>query len=273
MSITWDSNEPPQDVKIGLLGWIRVLLRGLAIILTITFGLVLLLPLRLIEARVHGMARPWSPHITRVVCRVSLICMGLRFERRGAPMQGQGAVVANHSSWLDIFVLNASDQVFFVSKAEVAGWPGIGFLARITGTVFIARERREAKVQTQVFETRLLAGHRLLFFPEGTSTDGQRVLPFKSTLFQAFLAPQLRDVLSVQPASVTYHAPKGTDPRTYGWWGDMDFGSHMIATLALARQGRVVVTYHAPLKVADMTDRKALAAASESAVRSGHTVM
>ena len=272
MSITWDSNEPPKTTKISVLGWVRVLLRGCAIMTTIAFGLLLMLPLRLVEARVHGMARPWTPRITRVVCRMSLICMGLRFERRGASMQGQGAVVANHSSWLDIFVLNASDQVFFVSKSEVAGWPGIGFLARVTGTVFIARARREAKAQTQVFEDRLLAGHRLLFFPEGTSTDGQQVLPFKSTLFQAFLADGLRDVLSVQPVSVTYHAPKGADSRIYGWWGDMDFGPHMVATLALARQGRVVVTYHTPLKVADFADRKALATASEIAVRNGHAV-
>lgn len=273
MSVTWDSKEPPQDLKISPLGWFRVVVRGLAIITTIAFGLVLMLPCRLIEARLHGLARPWSPHITRVVCRMSLVWMGLQFERRGAPMQGQGAVVANHSSWLDIFTLNASDQVFFVSKSEVAGWPGIGFLARVTGTVFIARERREAKAQTQVFEERLLAGHRLLFFPEGTSTDGQQVLAFKSTLFQAFFADGLHDVLSVQPVSVTYRAPKGADARTYGWWGDMDFGPHMIATLALARQGRVVVTYHAPIAVAEIGGRKALAMASETAVRSGHTLV
>ncbi len=270
MSITWDSDEPPHNARIGPAGWVRVILRALAIILTIAAGLVLLLPLRLIEGRLHGLARPWTPHITRVVCRVSLLCMGLSFERRGAPMQGQGAVVANHSSWLDIFVLNASDQVFFVSKSEVAGWPGIGFLARSTGTVFIARDPREARSQTQLFEDRLLAGHRLLFFPEGTSTDGLRVLPFKSTLFQAFFDPDLRDTVSVQPVSVTYHAPKGADARIYGWWGDMAFGSHLIATLALARQGHVVVVYHDPIAVADVADRKALAAGAEAAVRMGH---
>lgn len=270
MSVTWDSDEPPHDTKIGALGWLRVVLRGGAIVATIALGLLLLLPLRLIEARLHGAGRPWTPHITRYVCRLSLVWMGLRFERRGTPMQGQGAIVANHSSWLDIFALNASDQVFFVSKAEVAGWPGIGFLARSTGTVFIARERGEARAQTRLFEERLSTGHRLLFFPEGTSTDGLRVLPFKSTLFQAFFADGLRDAVSVQPVSVTYHAPKGADARTYGWWGDMDFAPHMLATLALARQGRVVVTYHAPLRVAEMGDRKALAAASEAAVRAGH---
>jgi lyso-ornithine lipid O-acyltransferase len=97
-------------------------------------------------------------------------------------MQHKGALVANHASWLDIFTLNACDRIYFVSKSEVAGWPGIGWLARATGTVFINRQGREAQMQKLLFEARLRAGHRLLFFPEGTSTDGQRVLDFKSTL-------------------------------------------------------------------------------------------
>ncbi|WP_299731818.1 lysophospholipid acyltransferase family protein [uncultured Tateyamaria sp.] len=273
MSVTWDADEPPHGQRPGLLGWLRVLVRGSAILLTITLGLAILIPLRLIERPVHGMFRPWTPHITRVVCRLSLIWMGIGYERRGTPMTGQGAIVANHSSWLDIFALNAGDRVYFVSKSEVAGWPGIGFLARVTGTLFIARDRKEARIHTQLFETRLLAGQRLLFFPEGTSTDGLRVLPFKSTLFQAFLAEDLRDVLSVQPVSVTYHAPTGGDARAYGWWGDMEFGPHLLHTLALPRQGRVVVVYHDPIRVSDIGDRKALAAAAEAAVRGGHELV
>jgi len=269
---TWAGEEPPGALKPGLLGWLRVLVRGLAIVATIGVGLALFLPLRLIERPVHGMFRPWTPSITKAVCRISLACMGLTYTRHGAPMHGQGAIVANHSSWLDIFALNAGDSLFFVAKSEVAGWPGIGFLARATGTLFIARDRKQVLAQTRAFETRLLAGQRLLFFPEGTSSDGLRVLPFKPALFQAFLAPDLRDVLSVQPVSVTYHAPGGCDARTYGWWGDMDFAPHVLRTLALARQGQVVVVYHDPIRVADMADRKALAAAAEAAVRQGHAL-
>ena len=112
--------------------------------------------------------------------------LGIRLQVTGRPMAERGAVVANHASWLDIFVLNAVSRVYFVSKAEVAGWAGIGWLARATGTVFIARKGTEAKEQQALFEARLRAGHRLLFFPEGTSTDSLRVLPFKSTLFAAF---------------------------------------------------------------------------------------
>ena len=271
--MVWQGDPPPEHARLGPLALMRMAWRAAGIILTIALGLVLLLPLRVIEWPLFGLSRPWTPWITQAVCRLSLIWLGLGFHRVGYPMKERGAIVANHSSWLDIFILNASDRVYFVSKSEVAGWPGIGFLARATGTLFIARDRRAAKIQTTQFEERLLAGQRLLFFPEGTSTDGLRVLPFKSTLFAAFFAPQLRDVLSVQPVSVAYHAPDGRDLRTYGWWGDMSFGSHLLSTLALPRQGRVTVIYHPPVSVRDIADRKALAKTAERTVRAGHPLI
>jgi 1-acyl-sn-glycerol-3-phosphate acyltransferase len=185
-------------------------------------------------------------------------------------MTQPGAVVANHSSWLDIFSLNARKRIYFVSKSEVAGWPGIGWLARATGTLFIERNPAKAREQTAIFEERLLAGHKLLFFPEGTSTDGLQVLPFKTTLFASFFSPQLKDVLWVQPVTVVYTAPQDQSPRYYGWWGDMEFAPHLLKTLTALRQGGVTVTYHAPLKVSDFPDRKALAKAAEQVVQSSH---
>ena len=184
-------------------------------------------------------------------------------------MDHAGTIVANHSSWLDIFALNAAGPLYFVSKAEVAAWPGIGWLARATGTVFVRRERREARAQTGVFERRLAAGHRLLFFPEGTSSDGQQVLPFKPTLFAALFAGELSD-LWVQPVSVVYRPPNGADIRTYAWWGDMDFGPHLLAMLARRQHGQVVVIWHEPLEVGQFSGRKAIALAAETTVRSGH---
>ncbi|WP_052249663.1 lysophospholipid acyltransferase family protein [Tateyamaria sp. ANG-S1] len=270
MSITWDGAPPPAHIKLGPLAVLRVVWRGLGILLIILAGLAILLPLRLIERPLFGLHRPWTPWITQVVCRLSLFWLGLAYRRSGKPMKGQGAIVANHSSWLDIFVLNAADRIYFVSKSEVAGWPGIGTLARATGTLFIARDRREAKAQTELFQERLLAGQRLLFFPEGTSTDGQRVLPFKTTLFASFFADDLRPRVAVQPVTVVYHAPRGRDARTYGWWGDMEFGTHLLATLALPRHGHVEVIYHPAIAVSDVADRKALAAAAEAVVRDSH---
>lgn len=114
-----------------------------------------------------------------------------------------------------------------------------------------------------------MAGHKLLFFPEGTSTDGQLVLPFKPTLFAAFFDPALKDAMQLQAVTLKYAAPAGADPRFYGWWGDMDFGPHLLSTLAAPRQGKVTVIYHTPVKLTNYADRKVLAKSLEDTVRSG----
>jgi len=266
------------------------MLRGLALGLVNFGGLAILLVVRLVERPLFGLHRPVTPTITRAVCRVSLRLLRLRLVMQGTPLPAcshdlahsakklfknrpknrPSAIVANHGSWLDIFVLNACARIYFVAKAEVAGWAGIGWLARATGTLFIRRDRADATAQTRALRDRLAAGHCLLFFPEGTSTDGRRVLPFTPTLFQAFFDPDLAPGLRVQPVSVAYHAPAGTDPAFYGWWGDMNFADHLLKLLAHPGGGAVTVIWHPPLTVADFTGRKVLAGAAEHAVRAGH---
>ncbi|MBR9649776.1 lysophospholipid acyltransferase family protein [Thalassobius aquimarinus] len=265
----WEMPPEPAPDPISPLGWIRVALRGSVLALLVFGGLLILLLVRLVERPVFGLQRPITPHITQFVCRNAFRILGMRFLTHGQRMELRGAVVANHSSWLDIFTLNARKRIYFVSKSEVAGWPGIGWLARATGTVFINRNRNEAKVQQKVFEDRLLAGHKLLFFPEGTSTDGMVVLPFKSTLFQAFFSDHLRHEMHIQPVTVVYRAPEGADERFYGWWGEMDFGSHLLKVLAAPKQGSVEVIYHEPVRVDDFPNRKTLAVHVEQVVRSG----
>ena len=269
MSETWYSDKTPPTGSLGLSGWVRVVLRAVPLIILVFGGLLILLAIRLIERPVFGIARPITPYITQTVCRAAFVVLGIKFQITGEPMQGAGAVVANHSSWLDIFALNARKRIYFVSKSEVAGWPGIGWLARATGTVFIKRDRSEVSSQIDLFQSRLSAGHKLLFFPEGTSTDGLQVLPFKPALFAAFFDPALKDALQIQPVTVNYIAPDGADARFYGWWGDMDFGPHLLSTLAAKRQGCVHTIYHAPVKVAEFADRKTLAKKLEDQVRAG----
>lgn len=263
-------NVPEPARRTGPGGWLRVLLRGAPLALLLGCGLAVHLLVRLVEWPVHGRDRPWTPYVTQFVCRNALRIIGLRYSLSGVPMRQKGAVVANHAGWLDIFALNAGQKVYFVSKAEVARWPVIGWLARATGTVFIARKGTEAKRQQELFEDRLRAGHQLLFFPEGTSTDALRVLPFKSTLFQAFFSHGLDRVLFIQPVTVAWHAPEGEDPRFYGWWGDMDFGSHLMTVLAAPRQGRVEVICHPEVPVDAFQSRKELAAYCEQVIRTAH---
>jgi len=269
MSAVWTPPPAPPAVQLTYGGWFRLLLRG-AVLGSITFGgLIIMLVLRLIERPLFGMQRPVTPYLTQAVCRAAFVILGMGYVVRGTRMEERGAVVANHVSWLDIFALNARKRVYFVSKSEVARWPGIGWLARATGTVFINRDPRDARRQQALFEDRLLAGHKLLFFPEGTSTDGSVVLPFKSTLFQAFFSDDLKHRTFIQPVTLIYHAPEGEPAQFYGWWGDMAFGPHLMRILAARRNGSVEVIYHRPVRVDSFPNRKSLATHLELTVRAG----
>jgi 1-acyl-sn-glycerol-3-phosphate acyltransferase len=264
---TWREVEPADAVRLAPAGLALALLRGAILGAVTGGGLGILLLVRLVERPLFGLDRPLTPHITRAVCRAAFPILGMRYSVRGTPMRHRGAVVSNHVSWLDIFALNACQTVYFVAKSEVARWPFVGWLARATGTAFIARDRRAAKAQQALFEDRIRAGHKLLFFPEGTSTDGLRVLPFKSTLFAAFYTHGLDQIMQIQPVSVIYEAPDGRSDRFYGWWGDMDLASHLLKVLAQFRQGSVAVVFHDPVAVDALPTRKELARLCEDAVR------
>ena len=249
------------------------LLRGawrLAALGTVIFGaLAVKLALRALEAPICGPSRPISAGLTQLVCRAALRIMGLRLTQSGQAMANRaGLVVANHASWLDIFALNAAQRLYFVSKSEVAGWAGIGWLARATGTLFIARKSTQSKRQQTALAQRLTMGHRLVFFPEGTSTDSTHILPFKPTLFAAAFSQGVGDIW-VQPASVIYTAPKGQARSFYGWYGDMEFAPHLWAVAKAHPQGKVHIIWHPPLRAADFANRKDLAQACEAAVRAG----
>jgi len=116
------------------------------------------------------------------------VCRILRIEVRiaGTPLLRRPALlVANHSSWLDIPILGGLVDCSFVAKADVSAWPGIGTLARLQRTVFVERNPRSVDTHVRQLRNRMEGGARLVLFPEGTSTDGSHVLPFKSAFFSA----------------------------------------------------------------------------------------
>ena len=265
---TWISEQEPSLPKITPIGFIRLMSRFVLLGFYTFSCLAVLLLLRTLERPLHGARRPWTPKITQSVCKFAFWVLGMKHEIIGTPMREEGALVANHSSWLDIFALNAFDDVYFVAKSEVAKWPLIGWLAKATGTEFIVREREKAVYNNKVIQMRLLHGHRLLFFPEGTSSDGRRILPFKPTLFEAFLVPELYEKISIQPVTLIFHAPEGQDPRFYAWWGDSNLFDHLLKALTIKQHGTVQVVYHTPVAVNDFSDRKALARHLEAQVGS-----
>ncbi|MEM7497456.1 MAG: lysophospholipid acyltransferase family protein [Pseudomonadota bacterium] len=267
---TWRGGEPPVLPALTCYEKLRGYLRLGAFIVMTAVALALFVAGRYLRHWLgHGVtfhfwvARQWS--------RGGLWLAGLERRVEGTPVQG-GALVANHCSWLDILSLRAVTLMYFVSKAEVADWPGVGFVTRVTGTIFIERRRSQAKAQEAVLRSRIAADQLLIFFPEGTSTDGQRVLPFKSSLFSIFFDDGEGADLLVQPVSLVYTPAPGSDlpAEFYGWWGDMPFYGHILDVFGRSRRGRVTITFHSPARPTDFADRKALAEHCQQAVASGH---
>lgn len=250
----------------GLAGMALALLRLLAMAALLILALSLYGLARLIERPLIGQSRPVSGLIAKWFCRACLVVLGIGLGREGRPMEHPGAVVANHASWLDILALNGSQRIYFVSKVEVRSWPLIGPLAAFVGTIFIRRTRSDAAAQTALMRARFALGHKLLFFPEGTSTDSRRVLPFNPTLFAPLIEAE---EAWVQPVSLCYEAPEGADPRLYGWFGEMDLGAHFLAVASRFRRGKVTLIFHEPLHCAGFGHRRELAKAAEENVRAG----
>ncbi len=200
--------------------------------------------------------------------------VGLHVRRIGAPPAGgpgrRVVYVANHCSWLDITVLGGQLEACFVSKDEVARWPGVSLIARLGRTVFVTRQRRATGRERDELRARLLAGDDLLLFPEGTSSDGSRVLPFRSAFFSV---AEGDDPPLIQPVSVAYDRlaclPTRRSTRAvFAWYGDMDLASHFWR-LGRWRGMRATVLLHPPLDPREFPSRKALSQATWECVAGG----
>ncbi len=197
--------------------------------------------------------------------------LDIRMNIIGEPVTNRACLIAaNHVSWIDITVLSALTPLSFIAKKEVNSWPGFGTLARLQRTVFIDRDRRQSTGSSRdEMQERLKASETLVLFAEGTSSDGTRVLPFKSAYFAA---AESADVV-VQPVTLAYRGHWGA-PMTrrrrpnFAWYGDMDMGPHLWQALALGPI-EVDVICHKPLTLAEAGNRKALARQAEEAVRRG----
>ena len=192
-------------------------------------------------------------------CRI----LGIRIERRGRQSRIHPTLfVSNHVSYLDITILAAMIAGSFVAKMEVKSWPYFGWLARLQRTVFVERRSIRADTARDEILERLMAGDNLIMFPEGTSSDGNRVLPFKSALFSVAEQWVGASPLTIQPVSVAYTKldglPLGRHLRPfYAWYGDMELVPHLWQLTGLG-QLTVVVHFHPPVTLAELGSRKAL---------------
>jgi 1-acyl-sn-glycerol-3-phosphate acyltransferase len=206
----------------------------------------------------------------RCCCRI----LGLHIRVIGSPTIRRPVLfAANHVSYTDITVLGAVIPGSFIAKAEVANWPFFGWLAKLQRSVFVDRRARNTAVHRDAIRGRLDSGDALILFPEGTSGDGNRVLPFRSALFAAAQHAAGSPPVIVQPVSLAYTRldgmPIGRFYRPlFAWHGAADLASHMWVMAGLGAV-EVVVEFHPPTFLADCGSRKALAAYCHARVSGG----
>lgn len=197
-------------------------------------------------------------------CRRVLAAAGVAVEASG-PLPRRGLLVSNHMGYLDILALASQVEAVFVSKREVRNWPVFGALARMAGTLFVHRERRSdaLRVAGEIQEA-LDAGSLVVLFPEGTSTGGNTVLPFKSALLGDLHAQSH----PVTPACIRYTLADGDPSRHVAYWGDMTLLSHMLGLLD--HRGVTAHLHFAPPLAPMPPDRKTLAVRLHRAVMGLH---
>lgn len=209
----------------------------------------------------------------RVLCWI----LGIRVRVVGEPVDEQAVLfVSNHVSWADILVIGSVRKVAFISKSEVASWPLVGVTARLQRTVFVDRSRRHQTGEAiGEIVKRLADGVSVVLFAEGTSSDGNRVLPFRTALVGAVRDACAKGVLGhkvlIQPMSIAYTGMNGIamgrqHRPVIAWYGDLDFMPHI---KGLLDRGAIdaVVTFGAPIAANGDEDRKVMAKTLESSVR------
>ena len=241
---------------------------------------LLLIPVQWLAVKLRAPAARAIPLIYhRALCRL----IGIRMTARGVPEEVRPVLmVANHTSWLDIPILSAQARLSFIAKNEVNDWPFFGLLAQLQRTVFIARGKRsDTQKQRDEILGRLGNGDTLVLFPEGTSSDGNRVLTFNSALFSVAEGElrtsggKMRPV-TVQPVSIAYtrlHGlPLGRRLRPlFAWYGDMSLVPHLWEAFG-AGPLDVQIQFHPPVSIRSFASRKALARHCESVIADSMTL-
>lgn len=234
-----------------------------------------LLPVQLVALGLgHSLMRRLPRWWHGIMCRV----IGLRVRTHGSLARERPLlIVSNHVSWKDILVLGSVAELVFVAKSEVRTWPLVGWLARLQRSVFVERrERRKTGAQVSEVSARLVAGEVVVLFAEGTTSDGNRVMPFNASLFGAAsaalpLAPGGK--VHIQPVSIAYVGLHGMPMGRYhrpvaGWPGDVALGPHLLRVIRYgALDVDVVLADAIPFDA--MTDRKKTARLVEARVREG----
>jgi len=247
--------------------------RAFLVLATFFLFTVPLMPVQLMFLATGSRYARTLPHwYHRQVCKI----VGIRLHVDGEVAEEQGVLlISNHVSWLDITVLSAVAPVSFVAKQEVASWPFVSWLAKLQRSVFVDRMRRDqVGHRSNEILSRLQSGDHVVLFAEGTSSDGNSVVPFKTALFAAVkpIGGLMGANVSAQTLALTYTKLFGLPLCRRGrplvaWYGDMDMASHAWKLLGLGPLD-VYIRIGPPVPLDQFPDRKALARYAEEKVRS-----
>ncbi|WP_305984873.1 1-acyl-sn-glycerol-3-phosphate acyltransferase [Roseibium sp. MMSF_3544] len=248
-------------------------IKAVWLIFVLTLVSLVLIPLQWIAVKLQLRLQR---HLPQIWHRIATRLVGIKIRQVGKPTVDRPLLIAaNHASWVDITVLGSLIPLSFIAKSEVSGWPIFGLFAKLQRTVFVNRTRRTetGQVADEIAE-RMAAGDAMVLFAEGTSNDGNGVLPFRSALLGAAtraLGEEDGAKVWVQPLSVAYQGfyglPMGRAHRPHvAWYGDMELAGHLWGIFTRGALD-VIVTWGDPVLVDRSTDRKALTRQLENDVR------
>lgn len=225
-----------------------------------------------------AMAMKWETTRAGLVQRWfagALWLTGIRLQCEGQPEKGGTLMLANHSSYLDVVILGALLPFCFTPKREIARWPVIGFLTNLSRPIYINREDRRSIREAQgAMQQAIEEGRNIVLFPEATTSDGSKVLPFKSGMLSVAEGKPIK----VQPVSIAYLKESGkpvTDQETrdhYAWYGDMALVPHLWQLFGI-RHSQAGIVFHPPVQADRFESRKQLTAYVEDQVRAGFEEM
>lgn len=252
-------------LKLPLRFWLRLLMMALWVLGN--------LPIAYLSYRLRS---PFHAYYVRLFSHGMNAIMGVKVVIKGTPEKSRPVLyVANHCSYLDIYALAAQLPAVFLAKDEIAGWPGIGWLARLSGVIYISRNPRKMKENLELVKQS--SARSFILFPEGTTSDGNHVKKFNSSFFSLvdILSAGSAQPLAVQPVSLAYtriaNIPMGSHYRPYfSWFGAMDLAPHVREALSFASV-TLEMTFHPLIEGEVLKNRKVLASECEERVRGSMT--
>ena len=244
------------------------------VVLTLAMALILvLLPLQIVGLILFPPVARWVPVFFH---KCLTFLFGIRVSTRNKPSTSRPLlIISNHVSWVDIIVLSSVLPLSFVAKAEMIAWPIFGQLAQLQRTIFVRREeRRRSGEQASEIAERLQEKDVIVLFPEGTTSDGHELYPFKTALFEAArfaLVASEEDHALIQPVALSYSRihglPIGRQWRQQvAWPGDVGLGEHFLPFIAIGAVD-VTICFGEPILFTPESNRKEVAAEARQKIR------